>query len=425
MKKNNIEKALNFMNKFSNDYLLYSQIVISGILDEDAETVNIVTNSKLLNLIEYLDNTNTKYCFENYLTFEMNNLEYKIVFTDESYKDFLSKQITTMNTIAIDSELNIVDYYNGIKDIHNKTLKIINNNSIYEDKKLMIKLIRYAAEYGFELDDSLFELINEHSPNIILVNQHVIGEEITKICMSDHPEYIKKLEEYGLLKYIIPELHLCFHTPQENPWHIYNVGDHIIEVVKNTPKDFDLRFAALFHDVGKCFCKRIGPDGIAHFYGHDKISKEKASIIFERLYFKQKDVRNALRLIELHDHRLLPKTKTVRKFIIKYKPSDEIFDKLMILQYADTMGQNPEKIKESLEILEQVKIVYSEYKKDEVTSKNINVTGRELIEIGVDKHKIKPILELLLEYISTNPDKNTKEDLIAFAKKHEKRTRPV
>ena len=303
----------------------------------------------------------------------------------------------------------------------NVIIKLIDNNFIYKDNKLMIKLIRYSAEYGFKLDDDLLEIINKHSPNIILVSTHVIRDELIKILMSDHPEYIKDLEKYGLLKYIIPELHLCFHTPQENPWHIYNVGDHTIEVLKNTPKDYDIRVAALLHDVGKCFCKRIGPDGIAHFYGHPKISKEKASDIFERLYFPQKDIKVALTLIDLHDNRLEPKLKSVRKFIIKYKPSDELFRKLLKLQYADIKGQNPEKTKESLDNLNKVLEIYENYKKNELTYKDLEITGKELINEGIDRRKIKPILDLLIEYISIDITRNNKKDLIKYAKDNQKK----
>lgn len=414
-------EPLNFINTITNDFIIFGQSIIDALLELKTSNFNILTHTPINVFLNFLKENNTEYKTEEYLEFVYNNNTYKIFSKDDEYKEYLKHQKTTMNSLAINSKGKLIDYFNGLDDINNKVIKLIDNNFIYKDNKLMIKLIRYSAEYGFKLDDDLLEIINKHSPNIILVSNHVIRDELIKILMSDHPEYIKDLEKYGLLKYIIPELHLCFHTPQENPWHIYNVGDHTIEVLKNTPKDYDIRVAALFHDVGKCFCKRIGPDGIAHFYGHPKISKEKSSDIFERLYFPQKDIKIALTLINLHDNRLEPKLKSVRKFIIKYKPSDELFRKLLKLQYADIKGQNPEKTKESLDNLNKVLKIYENYKKNELTYKDLEITSKELINEGIDRKKIKPILDLLIEYISIDITRNNKKDLIKYAKDNQKK----
>lgn len=414
-------EPLNFINTITNDFIIFGQSIIDVLLELKPNNFNILTHTQINVFLNFLKENNIEYKAEEYLEFIYNNNTYKIFSKNDEYRECLKYQKTTMNALAINSEGKLIDYFNGLDDINNKVIKLIDNNFIYKDNKLMIKLIRYSAEYGFKLDDDLLEIINKHSPNIILVSTHVIRDELIKILMSDHPEYIKDLEKYGLLKYIIPELHLCFHTPQENPWHIYNVGDHTIEVLKNTPKDYDIRVAALLHDVGKCFCKRIGPDGIAHFYGHPKISKEKASDIFERLYFPQKDIKVALTLIDLHDNRLEPKLKSVRKFIIKYKPSDELFRKLLKLQYADIKGQNPEKTKESLDNLNKVLEIYENYKKNELTYKDLEITGKELINEGIDRRKIKPILDLLIEYISIDITRNNKKDLIKYAKDNQKK----
>lgn len=417
------KEVLDFINKISNDYILFGQSIIDVLLNVEPNKYTILTHDDISLFIDYLENNNIEYQLDEYLSFNFNKKEYKVFSTNNDYKEQLKNQKTTMNAIAINQNGELLDYYSGINDIKNKTIKLIDNNIINTDNKLMIKLIRYSAEYGFDLDNDLLEIINKHSPNIILVSQHVIRDELIKILMSDNPEYIKRLEEYGLLKYIIPELHLCFHTPQENPWHIYNVGDHTIEALKNTPKDYDIRLSILLHDIGKCFCKRIGPDGIAHFYGHPKISKEKASDIFDRLYFKQKDVKTVLNLIGLHDNRIEPKMKSVRKFIIKYKPSNDFFLKLLKVQYADIKGQNPEKTQESLDKLNKVLEIYETYKKNELTSKDLNITGKELIDAGIDKRKIKPILDILIEYISCDISKNNKKDLIEYALKKQKKVK--
>ena len=422
---NILKDPISYIDLFTTDYIIIGQTIIDILLNEPLTTINTLTKSSLDNFLSVLISKNIKFYKDKYdnIIFYHNDLKYRIYFTNDSYENFLSNQITTINSLAVNRHLELIDLYDGVSDINKKIIRLIDNTIIYKDNKLMIKLIRYSAEYGFRLHESLFKIINDHSPNILLVNNHIIKDEIIKICMSDHPEYIKDLETYGLLKYIIPELHLCFYTEQENPWHIYNVGDHTIEVLKNTPKDFDIRIAALFHDIGKCFCKRVDSDGIAHFHGHSKISKEKANTIFDRLFFSQKEVKLILKLIELHDYKIGPKAKSVRKFISSYNISDDFFDKLMKLQYADMMGKNLELIKPQIEILENIKTLYNTIKMEKITQKELNITGKDLIDNGFDRRKVKVLLEMLLTHIINNPEDNNRETLFKIAGNLEKKIR--
>jgi tRNA nucleotidyltransferase (CCA-adding enzyme) len=418
-----LNNIISEINLITNNYLIFGQTIIDVYLNQIPKYINIVTTEEPIVFINYLNKKNIYYKKDIILSFNINEINYKIYFENDSYKNFLFKQITTMNSIAIDNSLNIIDYFKGLNDIDTKKIKLLDNNIIFEDKKIMIKIIRYASEYGFLLDESLKEIINEHSPNILLVDNHLIKNELLKILNSDNPQYIKLLEEYGLLKYILPELHLCFHTPQENPDHIYNVGEFIINILINSPNDIHIRLAALFCDIGKSFSKRIGTDGIAHFYGHEYISKEKASAIFERLYFSQKDVRIALKLIELHNYKLTSKLKSLRKFIVTYKITDEFFYKFIKLRKAIILSKNPDIINEQLILLEKIEKNYEYLKQNNITINDLDITTKELLDNGIEKKKLKIIIEILIEYVSSNPQNNNKNKLLKYAKDKQKKIR--
>ena len=53
--------------------------------------------------------------------------------------------------------------------------------------------------------------------------------------------------------------------------------------------------------------------------------------------------------------------------------------------------------------------------------KDLEITGKELINEGIDRRKIKPILDLLIEYISIDITRNNKKDLIKYAKDNQKK----
>ena len=66
---------------------------------------------------------------------------------------------------------------------------------------------------------------------------------------------VKILREYEeVYSYIIPEIREMVGFEQHTPWHRFDVWEHTLHVVENTPTDLVLRLTALLHDIGKPFC---------------------------------------------------------------------------------------------------------------------------------------------------------------------------
>ncbi|MBR1377443.1 MAG: HD domain-containing protein [Bacilli bacterium] len=96
---------------------------------------------------------------------------------------------------------------------------------------------------------------------------------LIEILLKDNPSvYIKENEEY--IFSLIPELKKSKGFDQNNPWHIYDVYEHILHVVDGVPNDIVLRMAALFHDVGKPYTYLKDEKGVGHFPKHWIKSKE-------------------------------------------------------------------------------------------------------------------------------------------------------
>lgn len=178
--------------------------------------------------------------------------------------------------------------------------------------------------------------------------------ELVDILMSEQPSE-KLREKREELASLMPEFGKSFYCDQENIWHPYNVFEHTLRVVDGVDnKEFSLRLAALFHDVGKPFVKKIGDDGQAHYYGHWDVSKKIFKKYKDNFYISSSTYGLVCDLIEYHD--LSIKSDNVDQFI-KIFSEDEI-DLLFLLKKADILAQNMEFAFDRLDDLEKQKDLY-------------------------------------------------------------------
>ena len=165
-------------------------------------------------------------------------------------------------------------------------------------------------------------------------------DKLFKILLEDKPSIALKNNEKELFEFI-PEMKSCKGFEHHNPWHIYDVYEHILHVVDNTPKDLILRIAALFHDIGKPEVFVLDDEGIGHFHGHWVTSMKVFENFAEKNDIKLEDKILISNLIYYHDRRVVNMDQDViNKFL-------EVFNKeeiklLFILKKADVKAQNKE-----------------------------------------------------------------------------------
>lgn len=131
-----------------------------------------------------------------------------------------------------------------------------------------MRAVRFAAQLGFSIEEETKGAITELAQNLAKVSAERIQVELVKLLVSNHPEEFLTFYETGLTRIFLPEFDAMIDTPQNNKHHCYNVGQHTIEAVKNSPPDKIIRLTMLLHDVAKPVCKSMDEQGIYHFYGH-------------------------------------------------------------------------------------------------------------------------------------------------------------
>lgn len=283
----------------------------------------------------------------------------------------------------------------------------------------ILRVFRFAAQYGYEIDSHTLKAAGECRRNLGSVPAERKGEELTEIFCSD-PRKILLMESSGVLEELIPQLHEAFFCDQNNPYHFTNVGMHTVLTAENTDPDPVLRWAAILHDLGKPEAKST-KDGTDHFYGHPEISAEIARRILHEYRFPDEFAETVISLAADHD-RDMPSKKAVRRYLAAH--DIRMLQKLLLLKIADALGHRKEKIPFLLSKIDQTVSQAEEVLKEKpgktYALNDLALNGDDLIRAGIPQGpEIGRLLDLVHEAVMENPEMNTKEQLLALIHKRQ------
>lgn len=348
-----------------------------------------------------------------------------VIYVNDPRTDCLRRDFT-INAMMYNPESGVLDFFCGKRDIRQGIIRCVGNAEarFKEDALRMLRAVRFKAQFGFTLEDKTAQAIKKCAVLIKKVSRERILEELNKILLSDNPDGIRDLHTLGLLKFIMPELDRCFGEPQRNKYHIYDVGEHIMHSVTNTPDDLILRWSALLHDIGKPCCSSVDAQGIIHFYGHHRESRRIAVDVLHRLHMDSASIKDITLLVENHDYRVEATFTAVKRMMSK--TGAELFEKLLILQRADNMAKSskhlPEKLRRingGLDILRQVIASKQPYRITDLV-----VNGRDLMELGYRQgREIGDALRTLLDEVIIKPELNSRVYLMRRAKEMRSKNR--
>ena len=341
-----------------------------------------------------------------------------VVFTANLVED-LKRRDFTINAMAYNDRSGLVDAFGGITDLENKIVRCVGDarERFTEDALRMVRAVRFSAQLGFSIDTDTEHAIMELAPNLTRISAERIQIELVKILMSPNPDDIRVAYDLGITQIVLPELEETFETTQNNPHHLYTVGEHLMHTLMNTRADKCLRIAALLHDIGKPASKTTDDDGIDHFHGHVELSEEMAAEILKRLKFDNDTIARVRKYIRYHDDDIHPTDKSVRRAVNKV--GEEYFGGLLELRRADCLAQSMYMREEKLDNLDKVERIYKKILADKqcISLKSLAITGNDLLEAGAPQgKKVGEILSALLEDVLEEPSHNTYEYLLKKAK---------
>ncbi|MCX6747431.1 MAG: HD domain-containing protein [Candidatus Nomurabacteria bacterium] len=334
----------------------------------------------------------------------------------ETLEDDLMRRDFTVNAMVMDSKGAIKDLYGGLADIKDKVLRTVGepDERFNEDALRMLRAVRFACQLNFSISTETMESILKNSELIKKISTERIRDEFEKIIMSESPASgIVMLQKFGLLKNIIPELEEGIKCEQGGA-HIYDVWEHLLMALqhaadKNWP--FEIRFAALMHDIGKPRTRRPGQKKAYTFYGHEVVGARMAKKIMERLKFPRKEIDLVETFVRTHmffsDTELIT-LSAVRRIIAKV--GKENIWLLMNIRECDRVGM---KKTEAPYRLRKYFAMIEEALRDPISVKQLKVDGNYLMnDLGMKPGpRMGWMLNALLEEVLEDPTKNEIEYL--------------
>jgi len=340
----------------------------------------------------------------------------------KTIEEDLSRRDFTVNAMAMKVDLKVIDPFKGKRDLEKKMVRAVGKaeDRFGEDALRMMRAVRFATVLGFKIEKKTLKAIKENLTWIGVISKERIRDELMKIITSSRAaEGIELLRELGILTYVIPELEENYGVAQ-NKHHLYNCYEHAVRSLDfAAKKGFNnyVRMAALLHDIGKPQTKR-GEGKEATFYNHEIVGAKITEKILKRLRFSKKDSEKIVKLVRYHlfYYNVDEVTESSVRRLARRVGLDSI-DELLQLRMADRIGSGcpkaePYKLRHLRYIIEKVS-------KDPISVKKLKVSGENVMNILKIKPgaKIGQILDILLDYVLTDPKKNTKDFLEGEIKK--------
>ncbi len=322
----------------------------------------------------------------------------------------------TINAIAQDVDGVYFDPFSGKQDLSSRLLRSIEPDQIMEEDPLRaLRAIRLKLKYRLNLDEGLKEAIKRIASAPVAISPERLRDELFKILLLENPsEAIRDFVEYGLIKWF------PFHEQvlrmvgydQENPYHDKSLFDHTMAVLDHTPRQIEIRLAALFHDICKPDVQTF--DEVAHYYGHEKLSGNASKSILKNLNCSNKLIHNVSLLIEAH---MFSPTdigeKGIKRLINKVGSVEQMY-MLLNLMEADIKGTA---FPERSSCIQPLRFLVMRLEEEKTVFKrtDLQVSGKDLINLGIlEGRLIGKVLAELLEAVMSGEVENDKEQLLEF-----------
>ncbi|PYG48700.1 tRNA nucleotidyltransferase (CCA-adding enzyme) [Pantoea sp. AG1095] len=179
---------------------------------------------------------------------------------DVTLEQDLQRRDLTINAIAQSDSGELIDPYGGQRDLAKRQLRHV-SSAFNEDPLRVLRVARFAARFAhlnFRIADETQALMREMavSGELAHLTAERVWKETEKALLTRNPQvYFQVLRDCGALQVLFPEIDNLYGIPAPIKWHPeIDTGIHALMTLAMSAAlsdQLDVRFATLFHDVGK------------------------------------------------------------------------------------------------------------------------------------------------------------------------------
>jgi tRNA nucleotidyltransferase (CCA-adding enzyme) len=302
----------------------------------------------------------------------------------ENILDDLKRRDFTINAMAYNDKVGLIDKFNGKVDLDKKIIKTVGNANerFNEDALRMVRAIRFSATLNFEIDDFVFSSICKNSDKVKNISVERITDEVKKILFSKNVEKLNLLFKSKIFQNI-------------------GIYDH---------KNFDEKKLKILNNK--------------NFSLEEKLILLEYILSFESGYiYYEENIKNCSIVNTL---RFSKKTTNYVNEMIKYMYIDLQNDKVWLKYLLNEIGVK------NLKNIINLRIIYNNFCKKDVkileeclreileiekncecySKKELKINGKMLLDLGYCGKEIGNNLDFLLHKVIENPNLNEKNILI-------------
>jgi poly(A) polymerase len=286
----------------------------------------------------------------------------------------------TINGMMMDpANDSVLDMVGGMQDLDARLIRAIGapGERFTEDKLRMLRAVRFAARFSFDLEPATAKAIERLAPAVNQVSYERVRDELTRMLTEGHARRaFEMLDATGLLAQVLPEVVRMKGVAQPPQYHPEgDVWVHTLLLLDGLPAGTPsaLAWAALLHDIGKPATFRVAPDRI-RFDGHVEAGIRIGEEICRRLRFPNHETEQILSLIA--NHMRFADVRKMKESTLKRFFRLERFDQHLALHRLDCLASHG-----SLELYDFARQRFETLPEAEVRP-HLLVGGKDLIEAG-------------------------------------------
>jgi poly(A) polymerase len=337
----------------------------------------------------------------------------EVRFSTEARLDVQRRDFTINGLLLDPFTQEILDYVGGRSDLERGMIRTIGDphRRFSEDKLRMLRAVRFAARFEYQVDPQTFSAIRELAPGIQQVSRERVRDEILKMLTEGHARRaFELLDEANLLEQVLPEIKRM--QGVEQPPQFHPEGDvwvHTLMLLEGLPAGCSrtLALGVLLHDVGKPPTFRRAPDRI-RFDSHAEVGTHMAEEICRRFRMSNEETQQVASLVANHmrfGDVMRMKDSTLKRFFRLSR-----FPEHLELHRLDCLSSHRD-----LSLYEFAKQKYEHIPAEEIRPEPL-LTGHDLIAAGYPPGPQFKQLLTTVEDAQLDGSIHTKEEALGLVK---------